>query len=331
MGCTPEQTRINAQKSTGPKTARGKAIASRNRRTHGLLSKEPPLLESEDLSTFQGLLQQLVDHYQPDGPIEWHLIQQIAMGMLKQWRVWNAEAVVGNKQVAGTTLRTQYPAVDDAKSYRALARLSLGGTDDRAATNPEILREERSLLTAVIDHFELCWDGCPKSNRVSAWEKWLVATAPDDDDAQTNYDFILTTVSPELTACLENYPNAARPEPNTQGQHCLYSVLCLRAYYETAPYPGADGWVAQVIQLKKMSDINLADLKARVSQIDSALTQIEALTQQTKHEHALPESLQLIARYETHINRQLTQALDKLRELQAERLQGDTISPNGKN
>jgi hypothetical protein len=43
----------------------------------------------------------------------------------------------------------------------------------------------------------------------------------------------------------------------------------------------------------------------------------------------LPESLHLMSRYETHINRQLEQALDKLRELEAESLNAGAVDSNG--
>jgi hypothetical protein len=52
--------------------------------------------------------------------------------------------------------------------------------------------------------------------------------------------------------------------------------------------------------------------------------------------HALPESIQLLARYETHINRQLAKALDQLKKLQDDRLgqveaDSDLVGSFGKN
>lgn len=70
MAESHEICRINGAKSRGPITQRGKAIASYNSTRHGLLAEKPPILASEDLETFQGLVQSLVDYYQPEGAVE---------------------------------------------------------------------------------------------------------------------------------------------------------------------------------------------------------------------------------------------------------------------
>lgn len=44
MVCSPEISRMNGAKSRGAVTQRGKVIASRNAREHGLLAQKPPLL-----------------------------------------------------------------------------------------------------------------------------------------------------------------------------------------------------------------------------------------------------------------------------------------------
>lgn len=51
-------------------------------------------------SAFQKLVQQLVNHYQPECLVKKHLIQQIAMGIQKQRRVWESEAAIGDRHVA---------------------------------------------------------------------------------------------------------------------------------------------------------------------------------------------------------------------------------------
>jgi len=56
-----------------------------------LLAKQPPLLVTEDLTTFEGLVQGLIEHYQPENSVEHFLVQQVAMGMLKQYRLWNLD------------------------------------------------------------------------------------------------------------------------------------------------------------------------------------------------------------------------------------------------
>lgn len=68
MVCSAEISRMNGAKSRGAITQRGKAIASHNAVKHGLLAQKPPLLVTEDLSTFETLMQGLIDYYQPENP-----------------------------------------------------------------------------------------------------------------------------------------------------------------------------------------------------------------------------------------------------------------------
>ncbi len=70
-----EANRINAQKSTGPRTPEGKAVVAQNALTHGLLARAG-VIPGEDEHEFaahrQGLLQQL----RPGTPLEEVLAEQ---------------------------------------------------------------------------------------------------------------------------------------------------------------------------------------------------------------------------------------------------------------
>jgi len=67
----------NSQKSTGPKTEEGKAIASRNRLSHGFASSTR-FLQDEDPAEFNLLLDALIAEYQPATPTEQILVEQMA-------------------------------------------------------------------------------------------------------------------------------------------------------------------------------------------------------------------------------------------------------------
>lgn len=73
--------------SMGPKTEQGRAITARNATNHGLLAKPPPLLLTEDLTTFEGRLLQLILVDQPEKPVEHFLVQQVAMAVVRQYRL----------------------------------------------------------------------------------------------------------------------------------------------------------------------------------------------------------------------------------------------------
>lgn len=82
--------RMNARSSTGPVTARGKSIASRNATRHGLLSARL-LLDDEDASEFQSLVDELTVSLSPVGALEGLLIERIAVTVWRQQRLVRAE------------------------------------------------------------------------------------------------------------------------------------------------------------------------------------------------------------------------------------------------
>lgn len=111
MVASPEVTRQNGKKSPGPATERGRAIAAKNATKHGMLAQQPPLLATEDLETFQGIMQGLIDEYQPASPTEHLLIQQASMGWLRLHRLWGVEAAIANEEVLKAQREAKYPAV----------------------------------------------------------------------------------------------------------------------------------------------------------------------------------------------------------------------------
>lgn len=82
--------RSNALQSTGPNTAEGKAIASRNATRHGLLSAKL-FLDEEDPVEFQALYADLANSLNPFGPLELTLVERIAVTMWRQRRLVQAE------------------------------------------------------------------------------------------------------------------------------------------------------------------------------------------------------------------------------------------------
>jgi hypothetical protein len=71
-----EANRQNAKKSTGPKTAAGKAKVSSNAVKHGLLT-EAALLPEEDEAAFQIFADDLLADLKPEGAVERLLAEQI--------------------------------------------------------------------------------------------------------------------------------------------------------------------------------------------------------------------------------------------------------------
>ncbi len=75
-----EANRRNAELSTGPVTDEGKAIVSKNRVSHGILSRDvvlPGMEEFEKIEDFQQLKESMEDYWQPEGLMEEALCEDL--------------------------------------------------------------------------------------------------------------------------------------------------------------------------------------------------------------------------------------------------------------
>ncbi len=70
--------KLNAQKSTGPKTEEGKKQSSTNRLSHGFASSAT-IIPGEDPDEFRALLDSLIDEYQPATNTEQILVEKMAV------------------------------------------------------------------------------------------------------------------------------------------------------------------------------------------------------------------------------------------------------------
>ena len=98
-----EANRENAKKSTGPKTSRGKAMASLNAMTHGVFATRtvaigPPQLE--DPKAFLAILEGLRVHYQPVGVLEDVKVEEIASINWKKIRLERYETAGISERVS---------------------------------------------------------------------------------------------------------------------------------------------------------------------------------------------------------------------------------------
>jgi len=83
-----EQARINAAKSTGPKTPEGKITASRNALKHGRYAKSASVISIEDDIAFCELLDAYNSQFAPQTAVEARLVNEIAHidWQLTRWR-----------------------------------------------------------------------------------------------------------------------------------------------------------------------------------------------------------------------------------------------------
>lgn len=83
--------RANAQKSTGPKTAKGKAVSSRNAVTHGLLANAA-FMDRESRRKFNAFRDGLVRALKPIGEVEQVLAERVVSGAWRLRRILKIES-----------------------------------------------------------------------------------------------------------------------------------------------------------------------------------------------------------------------------------------------
>ncbi len=127
-----QANRLNAQKSTGPKSPEGKKRASQNRTTHGL-SSEHVVLASEDRSSFDNLLAILNGEWDPNSETEAFLVETLAYNQWRLLRIGRIEhASLSRKLESGGELSvpmevedlSRYEGRSSRAYYRALNMLT---------------------------------------------------------------------------------------------------------------------------------------------------------------------------------------------------------------
>jgi len=127
--------RLNAQKSTGPRTPEGKAAVAQNAVKHGLLAQQV-VIRGEDPGEFELFRDRMVQDLDPAGSLEGLLAERVAhLG----WRLRRAE---GFERAAYATLETDY-AAREASTPPALRRPQGEAQDD----------EETVLARVVVGDF----------------------------------------------------------------------------------------------------------------------------------------------------------------------------------
>src|SRR4051812_41285220 len=91
-----EQNRINARKSTGPKTEEGKAKSRYNALKHGLRA-DPAALPGEDPEVVAGRARSWNEYYRPQSPAAQHLVNECVRATLMSDRAarYHEAAVAG--------------------------------------------------------------------------------------------------------------------------------------------------------------------------------------------------------------------------------------------
>jgi len=121
-----EANRMNARKSTGPKSAEGKTKSRMNAFKHGLLAQEVVVRgfgfnDGEQASKFQALHQMYREHLEPVGPLEEMMVERIVTAYWRLHRVLIAERGEILRSLEGA--RQVNPVIDPHRLLMTLGRL----------------------------------------------------------------------------------------------------------------------------------------------------------------------------------------------------------------
>src|SRR6266481_5411931 len=110
-----QAARQNGAKSKGPKTPEGKQRSSQNATQHGMLA-ETLVLHNENQAEFEKLRAAYMEQYQPVGPTETHLVQQIVACEWRQHRSWAFETALFDDEMTRLQpkLEKEYVSIDEA-------------------------------------------------------------------------------------------------------------------------------------------------------------------------------------------------------------------------
>jgi hypothetical protein len=117
--------RANAKKSTGPRTAAGRAKSSRNALRHGAFARTP-VLDGESLSRFTELFAEIKHLVKPRNIIESNLVENIAVAQWQQMRLLAVEKAaieseMRKQELADPEYTNLDPMTRIANAFRVLA------------------------------------------------------------------------------------------------------------------------------------------------------------------------------------------------------------------
>jgi hypothetical protein len=310
-----EANRRNAQRSTGPKTERGKRTVARNAIKHGFLARQVVITAGdgeESLEEFHTLLGQLCECYEPIGVVEESLVQTIANCWWRKARVIRAENGEIRKRL--DTLAMDRALRNSEKENRDVAVWSsmhlLFFSVENEADRPELTRDGMSHLREAQRDLHKHQFGLSYLTELLQVAKSEIAR-----DGYISAD-IKKRISPAFhywdyavaVACCYCDPPEAKMEDRPS---------------ET---------LADAQAYKKRTDLVVSIIDnclERLSELDRHATERDRLaTDAEARSFSLPpaEATDKLLRYEAHVDRQLYRAMDQLERLQRQR-RGENVPP----
>jgi hypothetical protein len=181
------RNQANAQKSTGPKTPKGKAVVSQNAVKHGGLALSPVIAGAEDPAAWEEHRAGVLASLHPEGRLEEVLAERVALSLWRLTRLARAEqaAVTQEQRQAGTDAR-EHVFSDRIDPDGAAVRLGRAQAAVRAlrrlpdVAEAELLEDAEAVAVlgvaaaavGIEDYDELSYPFVPKDEFASEYEGW---------------------------------------------------------------------------------------------------------------------------------------------------------------
>lgn len=312
----------NAQRSTGPKTPAGKAVARLNALSHGLRTASP-VVPGEDAEVWEQFREAVVADLAPVGVLETELAGRVAALLWRLRRVQSFEAGV-------VTAASDF-AARHARGEGVVAPFGEGGPPTPAAVRAEVAATEGAIrdraeqvrllaaLSAAADAGS--FDGAEAINLLDA----LTATLPlpdgadDDQLADLLPDPLTDPLHPRFLAAIGVPPSVSGDTAEWSG----WTAGIVRAGAKRIA--GAVGWTADALLAHATADAadGLEEERGRLSALQEELARAERRADRDEaaaRRRALVPAEPVVAtvvKYEGHLQRQLAQALHELERRQA--------------
>ena len=137
-------SRLNALKSTGPKTPPGKQASSLNASTHGAYARSI-VLPGESIADYQAIVEAHFHQYNPDNLIARCLVSQMATTLWRLNRIAPAESYMVRIQLdrMEPAIRIEFDDIPAAGLYA----LGVSSLESQGTAQSQLLSQERRLLT----------------------------------------------------------------------------------------------------------------------------------------------------------------------------------------
>ncbi len=312
--------RVNATKSTGPKSATGRAKAAKNALAHGLCSAAPIVI-GEDPAEWEAHRSGILEALAPVRGLEAALAERVASSLWRLRRIVSYETAV--------SLASVEEAIDATSAPRPAPSPFQTDSDPHEEAETELAEAEYEVewgadTEKLFDQLGSLPDNAPvDGGAVDGLLTALNSALPNPD---ANYcDFEDTKVLMSLGVPKAHLGDAFAWDGWTAG-HVRQALALLAAKFGVESEKLFTRAAAEFREGQAESVAKLSEAKKRVADLRRRR---DAKAKRTVIRRSLPDGdmLDRIARYEAHLSRQMLQSLNTLERLQAARAGKDVPPP----